>query len=51
MSDRWDYECRDCGWQGLIDEPVYDDDHDGLAMCPDCGSKNIKLWTKDEEEE
>jgi len=45
---KWDFRCEDCDWQGLVDECFYDDDNDGMAMCPECQSKNMKLWSKDD---
>jgi Zn finger protein HypA/HybF involved in hydrogenase expression len=48
MSEHWDYKCKKCEWTGLVDEAFYDDDNDGLAMCPECNSKDIQLWSKDD---
>ena len=48
MSEHCDYKCKKCEWTGLVDEAFYDDDNDGLAMCPECNSKDIQLWSKDD---
>jgi len=48
-DQRWDFRCGECGWTGLVDECFYDDDNDGLAMCPECDSKDMELWSDSDE--
>ena len=41
------YTCKNCGWQGSLDELEYDKvdtcfGDDEIEMCPKCGSYEIK---------